>query len=119
MTRALTWAWVAVGFVLAATPAHAAPRPKTSCYGPGLFGNLTADGTRLWADTVGVAHKTLPLGTKLRVRSGKHTITVKVIDRGPYVRGRNLDLTQAAVRRLGYADCTEIGDRPTRSWRAR
>lgn len=102
--------------LLTASPASAA---TASCYGEGLWGNPTADGTVLQHNTVGVAHKSLPLGTRLRARVGGNTITVEVIDRGPYVRGRHLDFTQAAAQRLGFADCDTFGVRNARTWRAR
>jgi rare lipoprotein A (peptidoglycan hydrolase) len=49
-----------------------------------------------------VANKTLPCGTKLTLRNGRHTLRVRVIDRGPYVAGREFDLTQATARRLHF-----------------
>lgn len=108
----------AAGFVLAAAPSssHAA---EASCFGPGLFGNKMANGERLYPSTVAVAHKRIRLGTHLYVRVNARTIRVKVADRGPFVAGRHLDLTEAAVRRLGYPSCTAWGHRKVRSWRAR
>ena len=48
--------------------------------------------------TMGVANKTLPCGTKVKLRYHGRTVTVPVIDRGPYVAGRDYDLTEAAKR---------------------
>jgi len=76
-------------------PVHA------SYYGPGLYGNGMACGGRLSPSTVGVAHKTLPCGTKLTLRYGKRSVKVRVVDRGPYVAGRELDLTSATRNALG------------------
>lgn len=101
------------------TPLAATAAPRASCYGPGLYGNHTASGSVLRAGTVGVAHRTLAFGTKLRVSTGTHVTTVTVIDRGPHVKGRVLDLTEAAVRQLGATSCKTWGVRPVRSWRAR
>jgi hypothetical protein len=73
-----------------------------SYYGPGLYGNGTACGGRLEPGTLGVANKTLPCGTKVTFRYGSHQVTVPVIDRGPYVAGRDYDLTEATKNRLGF-----------------
>jgi rare lipoprotein A len=48
-----------------------------------------------------VAHKTLPMGTRLHLTYGSRSVTVPVLDRGPYVRGRTLDLSEAVARALG------------------
>jgi hypothetical protein len=66
-----------------------------SWYGPGLYGNGVACGGTLQPDTIGVAHKTLPCGTKLKLRYGNKTVNVEVIDRGPYSGDREFDLTEA------------------------
>jgi rare lipoprotein A len=73
-----------------------------SYYGPGLYGNGVACGGTLLPDTMGVAHKTLPCGTKVKLRYRGRTVTVPVIDRGPYVAGRDYDLTEATKERLGF-----------------
>jgi len=77
-------------------PAHA------SYYGPGLYGNGVACGGTLMPATMGVAHKTLPCGTRVKLRYRGRTVTVPVIDRGPYVPGRDYDLTEAVKERLGF-----------------
>jgi rare lipoprotein A (peptidoglycan hydrolase) len=73
-----------------------------SWYGPGLYGNSLACGGRLTPGTVGVAHRTLPCGTKVTLHNKGRTLTVKVIDRGPYVGGRVYDLTAATKNRLHF-----------------
>jgi hypothetical protein len=73
-----------------------------SYYGPGIFGNGVACGGTLLPGTMGVAHKTLPCGTKVKLRYHGRTVTVPVIDRGPYVPGRDYDLTWAVKQRLGF-----------------
>jgi hypothetical protein len=73
-----------------------------SWYGPGLYGNKLACGGRLTPGTVGVAHKTLPCGTKVTLHNKGRTLTVKVIDRGPYIGGRFYDLTAATKQKLGF-----------------
>ena len=73
-----------------------------SYYGPGLYGNGVACGGTLMPGTLGVANKTLPCGTKVKLRYRGRSITVPVIDRGPYVAGRDYDLTEATRDRLGF-----------------
>jgi rare lipoprotein A len=73
-----------------------------SWYGPGLYGNPLGCGGTLTFSRLGVAHKSLPCGTKVTLRHGKRSVRVRVIDRGPYVAGREYDLTQATARRLGF-----------------
>lgn len=80
-----------------------------SWYGAGFYNKKTADGTTLERDTIGVAHKALPLGpygkgqpaTYVRLTYGGNSIVVPVIDRGPFIAGRDWDLTEAAAKRLG------------------
>jgi rare lipoprotein A (peptidoglycan hydrolase) len=73
-----------------------------SWYGPGFIGGRTACGTTLGAGTMGVANKTLPCGTRVTFRYGGHTVTARVVDRGPYVAGREWDLTPAVKARLHF-----------------
>ena len=75
---------------------------SASYYGPGLYGNGVACGGTLEPGTLGVANKTLPCGTMVKLRYNGHQITVPVIDRGPYVAGRDYDLTAATKQRLGF-----------------
>lgn len=74
-----------------------------SWYGANHVGKTMANGQPfdMHADTA--AHRTLPLGTKLRLTNpaNGHTATVKVTDRGPYIRGRNLDVSYGVARKLG------------------
>ncbi len=79
-----------------------------SWYGPGLYGNRTACGQTLTPSTLGVAHKSMPCGTKLKLRRGSRTVSVKVIDRGPYVGGREFDLTEATRNRLRFGSTGTI-----------
>jgi hypothetical protein len=75
---------------------------KATWYGPGLYGKRTACGQRLRPGTLGVAHRTLPCGTRVTFYHGGHFVTVAVIDRGPFRRGVAWDLTAAAASRLGF-----------------
>jgi hypothetical protein len=75
-----------------------------SYYGPGLYGGALACGGTLQPGTLGVAHKYLPCGTKVRLRYRGRSVTVPVVDRGPYVGGRDFDLTEATKLRLHFPD---------------
>jgi rare lipoprotein A len=77
-------------------------RAAVSCYGPGLYGNKLSCGGRLTPGTLGVAHKTLPCGAHVTLRSGDRVVRVRVVDRGPYVGGREFDLTSATRERLHF-----------------
>lgn len=83
------------------------PRPdnlkssEASWYGPGFYGNKTADGTVLKKDSLWVAHKTLPFGTKVKFKYKGKTITLLVKDRGPFIGNREWDFTEAAAEAIG------------------
>ncbi|WP_084327674.1 septal ring lytic transglycosylase RlpA family protein [Salinarimonas rosea] len=86
----------------AAGAIHAAT-VHASWYGPGFHGRRTASGERYDMDALTAAHKTLPFGTKVRVTNvanGK-SIVVRITDRGPFVRGREIDLSRGAARAVG------------------
>ena len=71
-----------------------------SWYGPGFYGSGTACGQRYSRSILGVAHRSLPCGTRVTLRNPANgrSITVRVIDRGPYVSGRLWDLSRGDVR---------------------
>ena len=71
-----------------------------SYYGPGFHGNLTANGERFNSYASTAAHKSLPFGTKLRV-CFKGCEVVRINDRGPFIHGRSLDLSEGTARRIG------------------
>jgi rare lipoprotein A (peptidoglycan hydrolase) len=77
---------------------------RMSWYGPGFYGNRTACGYKLTTSLIGVAHRTLPCGTKILFRNPANgrTLVVPVVDRGPYVSGRIFDLTGGACKALGH-----------------
>jgi rare lipoprotein A len=64
-------------------------------------GSKTASGQRFNQNAMTCAHRSLPFGTKLRVTHGGSSVVVTVNDRGPFVRGRVLDLSTAAARAIG------------------
>src|SRR4051794_17013545 len=78
-------------------------RALASWYGPGLFGNKLGCGGTLTTGSLGVANKSLPCGTKVTFRHNGRVLRVPVIDRGPYVGGREYDLTAATARKLGFS----------------
>jgi rare lipoprotein A len=78
-------------------------RGMASWYGPGFHGRKTANGERFDMGELTAAHKTLPFGTKVLVsnpRTGKQVV-VRINDRGPYARGRVIDLSKAAAAQIG------------------
>jgi rare lipoprotein A len=77
-------------------------RAEASYYGPGLYGGALACGGTLSPGTVGVANKTLPCGSKVTLRYHGHTVTVPVVDRGPFAGNREYDLTAATKAKLGF-----------------
>ena len=78
-----------------------------SWYGPGFYGNRTACGQTYTPEIIGVAHRTLPCGTLVVLEYRGRTMTVPVIDRGPYIAGRTLDLSAATKIAMGCPDlCT-------------
>ena len=83
---------------------------QATWYGPGFYGNQTACGKTLREDTLGVANRSLPCGTKVAILYRGRTITVPVIDRGPY-SSADWDLTSATARRLGFEGSQTIGVR--------
>jgi rare lipoprotein A len=72
-----------------------------SWYGPGFDGRRTASGGIFHQGAMTAAHKTLPFGTRLRVTYRKRSVVVTINDRGPYVRGRSLDLSKGAASHIG------------------
>jgi rare lipoprotein A (peptidoglycan hydrolase) len=80
-----------------------------SWYGPGFYGNRTACGQTLRPATQGVAHKTLPCGSKVLIGFRGRFVITRVIDRGPFIGGRAWDLTAATARALRF-DGVGVGD---------
>lgn len=78
---------------------------EASWYGGG--GSLACGGA-LTSATMGVANKTLPCGTLITLRYDGRTVRVPVVDRGPYVAGREFDLTEATKNALGFAGVGEV-----------
>ena len=81
---------------------HTMPRSTATWYA--MNGSRTACGKTLRASTIGVAHRTLPCGTLVSFKNpvNGRSITVPVVDRGPYVYGRQWDLTYATCAAIGH-----------------
>ena len=75
-----------------------------SWYGPGFYGHRTACGDAMTRTLVGVAHRTLPCGTRVTFRNPENgrVVTASVVDRGPYVSGRQWDMTAGLCAALGH-----------------
>jgi rare lipoprotein A len=100
---------------VAPRPAAAAPSGpshivRASWYGPGFNGRRTTSGEVFNEHSLTAASKTLPLGSRVRVTdlATGSSVVVKVNDRGPFVRGRSLDLSEAAARRIGVAGVARV-----------
>jgi rare lipoprotein A len=77
---------------------------RVSWYGPGFHGRRTASGEIFNTNDLTMAHRTLPLGSEVRVTNlaNGRSVVLRVNDRGPYVRGRIGDLSHAAAARLNF-----------------
>ncbi|MDQ3955785.1 MAG: septal ring lytic transglycosylase RlpA family protein [Actinomycetota bacterium] len=96
------------GWARRADRAHSYERSLATWYGPGFYGNHTACGPRLQRDSIGVAHRVLPCGTKVEILYRGRTVTVPVIDRGPY-GDSNWDLTQRTAEKINFSGKEYIG----------
>jgi len=83
---------------------------EASWYGPGFQSRKTASGERFDTNEMTAAHKTLPFGTLLKVTNLENNLytVVKINDRGPYVRGRIIDLSKAAKNAIGMSGTAQV-----------
>jgi rare lipoprotein A (peptidoglycan hydrolase) len=113
----VTPAGATTGGVAAGSSAAAGSTPATpihssgiaTWFGPGFYGKLTACGQTLIPGVVGVANRTLPCGTLVKVTFKGHSLTVPVLDRGPYSHGADWDLTSGAAEALDISETVRIG----------
>ena len=75
-----------------------------SWYGEKYRGKPTASGSLFDPDKLTAAHRKLPFGTRVRCRLGPRFVVVTITDRGPFVKGREIDLSRAAFRQLAHTD---------------
>lgn len=108
---ALIFGLVIAGWAADDSGSHSSRVSVASSYGPGLYGNQLACGGRLYRSTIAVAHKYLRCGTRIRVCYRSRCSYARVRDRGPWVRGRDLDLTEALTYRLCGCSATRWGVR--------
>lgn len=82
---------------------HSAMASWYDCATPGQCSRskITANGERFNPNALTAAHKTLPFGTKVRVTHKGKSVVVRINDRGPFVKGRHIDLSRAAARKIG------------------
>lgn len=97
-----------VNATTAAALVNSMPEQLATWYGPGFFGNETACGETLSRKTTGVAHKTLPCGSKVVIRYHGRFVRTTVIDRGPFANGASWDLTQATAQALHFTYTDDI-----------
>ena len=83
---------------------------EASWYGPGFHGRKTASGERFDTYDFTAAHKTLPFGTLLKVTNLENNLftIVRINDRGPYIRGRIIDLSKAAKNEIGMGGTANV-----------
>lgn len=93
---------IAVSLLLTTVAAHA-QCGMASWYGPGFHGKKTASGVIFNANAMTAAHKTLPFGSKVKVTNQKtgKSVIVTINDRGPFHKGRIIDLSKAAASKIG------------------
>lgn len=69
---------------------------------------ITASGQKFNPNALTAAHKTLPFGTKIRVTHKGKSVIVRINDRGPFIKGRQLDLSRAAARQIGCGGICKV-----------
>ncbi len=100
----ISWALALVlTFALPMASAAETQTGEASYYAESLVGNKTARGEPSDSSAMTAAHRTLPFGTRVRVtnlRNGR-SVVVRINDRGPYIKGRIIDLSKAAAHKIG------------------
>jgi rare lipoprotein A len=101
---------VALFLPLAAPQAEAAGQSGVASVYSTESGSRTASGARLNPGAMTAAHRTFPLGSKVRVTNSRNgrSVVVTVNDRGPFVRGRIIDVTPAAAQALGFSGLAQV-----------
>ena len=95
---------IATSFLFVAMPsANATVASWYDCAKPGECSKSkrTANGEHFNPNALTAAHKTLPFGTKVRITYKGKSVVVRINDRGPFVKGRHIDLSRAAARKIG------------------
>lgn len=112
---------LALGVAVMAPPAHATVASWYDCARPGECSRnkITASGERFNPNALTAAHRTLPFGTRVKVTYKGRSVIVRINDRGPYIRGRSLDLSRAAARRIGCPGVCRVSMKVVGKRRAR
>ena len=98
---------VAVSAICLTSPALAQSAGVASMYGYSHHGKRTASGERFNMHGLTAAHRTLPFGTRVKV-CREACVIVRINDRGPFVRGRSIDLSGAAAKAIGVAGLAKV-----------
>lgn len=94
-------AWRAANAAIAPSSGSGGSFSGMASYYGNESGSRTASGQHFNQNAMTAAHRTLPFGTKLRVTHGDRSVVVTINDRGPFIRGRVLDLSTGAARAIG------------------
>lgn len=94
---------MAFGLIVATPIASHAQCGGASWYGPGFHGKRTASGERFNSSALTAAHRSMRFGTKVRVTNSKtgKSVIVRINDRGPFIKGRIIDLSSGAASKIG------------------
>ena len=108
---AIAFLFLFVGSAWGATQAG-----EASFYAKEHHGRKTASGERFDMNALTAAHRTLPFGSRVKVtnRSSKRSVVVRINDRGPFVRGRVIDLSRAAASAIGMTGTASVHVEPLR-----
>jgi rare lipoprotein A len=92
------------------TLAHATVASWYDCAKPGECSRhkITASGERFNPNALTAAHRSLPFGTRVKVTHKGRSVTVRINDRGPFIKGRSIDLSRAAARQIGCAGVCRV-----------
>ena len=108
MPRVLVTASAAFIALAACAPSVSAESGIASHYPHSYQGRKTANGERFNPHAMTCAHKRHPFGSMLRISKGQRAIICRVTDRGPFVRGRVIDLTPAGARARGFSGLASV-----------
>ena len=88
----------------------AAQAEVATYYGQEFAGRRTTSGEKFNPSEMTAAHRTLPFGTRVRVTNSRNgrSITVRINDRGPFVKGRSIDLSSGAARAIGMGSTADV-----------
>ena len=106
----------AITLLFLAAASVAAEAGNASLYSNAHHGRKTASGERFDKNALTAAHRTLPFGAQVRVtnQSNSRSVVVRINDRGPFVRGRVIDLSGAAASAIGMSNTGTVAVEPLR-----